>query len=374
MELDELDKLDELDELIDDEDVRLVEVLEEDVVELVDEVVEAVVDVGVDEDEEVEADEEVDEVEEVVDDEEEEELELSVPVDIELTADEVEELETEDAEVLAVDDAEELVVGATDELPDEEADELMLEGTVDDAPEGVEEELVDGSEERVDGVEALEVDSPEELEGVGWGDELIDAEEVVLWGPRDVLLDTVPGEVGDELLGLVDVDEVDWMFPEDVLTGGKMELVDRLVTPVDELDADGPGDVPAPDVEELVVDNVEERAVTLPVPLDSELAVDPDRLVLPPVLELEGVIDEPSVTDPLVRLVGVTEEVVEGGGPAELEVATDGLLDAALFLDDDRVDTRVAVLLMPGCEVVEVKPGEPGMPLVEMELLDVDEV
>lgn len=111
--------------------------------------------------------------------------------------------------MLAVDDVEELDVGATDELPDEEADELMLEDTVDDAPEGIEEELIAGAEERVNGIEALEVDSPEELEGVGWGDELIDAEEVVLRGPGDVLLDTVPGGVGDELLGLVDVDEVD---------------------------------------------------------------------------------------------------------------------------------------------------------------------
>ncbi|KAJ0376797.1 hypothetical protein COL26b_005069 [Colletotrichum chrysophilum] len=367
MELDELDELDKLDELIDDEDERLVEVLEEDVDEVVDEVVEAGVDVGVDEDEEVEEDEEV------VDDEEEE-LELGVPVVVELTADEVEELETENAEVLAVDDAEELDAGATDELPDEEVDELILEDTVDDAPEEVEEELIGDSEERVDGVEALEVDSPEELEGVGWGDELVDAEEVVPWGPGDVLLDTVPGGVGDELLGLVDVDEVVWMFPEDVLTGGNTELVDRLVTTVDEPDADGPEDVPAPDVEELVVDNVEERTVTLPVPLDSELAVDPDRLVLPPELELEGVIDKTGVTGPLVRLVGVAEEVAEGGGPAELEVATDGLLDAALFVDDDRVDTRVAVLLMLDCEVVEVKPGGTGMPLVETELLDVDEV
>lgn len=276
--------------------------------------------------------------------------------------------------MLAVDDAEEVDVGATDELPDEEADELMLEDTVDDAPEEVEEELIGGVEERVDGVEALEVDSPEELEGVGWGDELIDAEAVVLRGPGDVLLDTVPGGVGDELLGLGDIDEVDWLFPEDVLRGGNMELVDRLEAKVDELDADVPEDVPAPDAEELVVDNVEERTVTLPVLLDSELAVDPDRLVLPPVLELEGVIDETGVTDPLVRLVGVAEEVAEGGGPAELEVATDGLLGAALFVDDDRVGTRVAVLLMPDCEVVEVKPGGTGMPLVETELLDVDEV
>lgn len=124
-----------------------------------------------------------------------------------------------------------------------------------------------------------------------------------------------------------------------------MELVDRLEATVDKLNADVPEGVPAPDVEELVVDNVEERTVTLPMLLDSELAVDPDRLVLPPVLELKGVIDEPGVTDPLVRLVGVAEEIAEGGGPAELEVATDGLLDAALFVDDDRVDTRVAVLL-----------------------------
>lgn len=125
------------------------------------------------------------------------------------------------------------------------------------------------------------------------------------------------------------------MLLEDVLRGGNKELVDRLGTAVDELDADDPEEVPAVDVEEPPVDNVEERIVTLPVLLDLEIVVDPDRLVLPPVLVLDGVIDATGVTDPLVLMVGVAEEVAAGGGPAELEVATDGL----------RVDTEEAVVL-----------------------------
>lgn len=187
-------------------------------------------------------------------------------------------------------------------------------------------------------------------------------------------MEELPGGVGDELLPLDDVDEVDRMLPEDVLSGGNKELVDRLGIAVVELDVDEPEEIPDPDVEELPVDNVEERTVTLPVLLNSEIVVDLEEMVLPPVLVLEGVTVDAGVTDPLVLLVDVVEEVTEGGGLAELEVATDGLLDGALFVDDDRVDVRGAVVLTVDCEVVEVKLGGPGTLLVERELLDVDEV